>query len=175
MREADIPILQAQFSRQPPGIPMQMQPWAPARSIAANLNVNPANIADASADGFGDGFFGRETGSQPNRIVSAIRALAFGEEALQETFAEALYAPGHALAFDHVNAATDHWMLRAYVAFIAWQRQDGTLLRAPVQWHRENSAGQSLLIGTALIWDRFSPKFQWLAPSNCSLCSGNWA
>ena len=72
---------------------MQRERRPPAFAVRANLNLDPADVADAGAQGFGDGFFGGETGCQPNRIVRAVFAFASGEEALEKALAEALYSP----------------------------------------------------------------------------------
>lgn len=54
---------------------MQVERWA-TTLVAANFDFAPTDNADASAEGFGDGFFRGEAGGEAMGLVVAVGAFA---------------------------------------------------------------------------------------------------
>ena len=86
---------------------MQVERWA-TTLVAANFDFAPTDNADASAEGFGDGFFRGEAGSEAMGLVVAVGAFAGGEEAVEEAFPQPFDTLLDADNFDAVDTTAKH-------------------------------------------------------------------
>lgn len=77
--------------------------------IAPHFNLPPAHIANASAEGFGDGFFGRPPGGQGFDTAGTMLTLPPGENTLEEAVAVSCNRFLDAFDFNDINADSEHF------------------------------------------------------------------
>src|ERR1051326_5756698 len=121
-----------------------------ARFLAADFHVLPAELfANARAEGFGDGFLGREPGRQKRRRVpvrEAIGDFRGPQNAVQKPLAEFPVGSGDACHFDDIDAgAQDHWSFRFSWSLFA----KSVLFRSAVSYPRVVLKARTLQTGSS--------------------------